>query len=111
MRLKSSWTPRIGGGDGPVYQRIAAAIIEDLSHGNILPGARLPAQRDLAFDLHVGLGTVTKAYGLLTKRGVAAPEKGRAMFITSKPAESTVIEMDVNIPPNLLSGKMLRTVV
>ncbi|MEP5762914.1 MAG: PLP-dependent aminotransferase family protein [Litoreibacter sp.] len=107
MRDKSNWEPRIASGDGPIYQRIAAAIIEDIEAGKIPQGTRLPAQRDLAFTLDVGLGTVTKAYNLITRRGVGKAEKGRAMFVTSLPAQTSKVELHANIPPNLLSREML----
>jgi len=107
MRDKSQWEPRIAEGKGPTYQRIAAAIIEDIEAGKIPRGSRLPAQRDLAFALEVGLGSVTKAYKLITRRGFGNAEKGRATFVTSLPAQTSIIELNANIPPNLISGEML----
>lgn len=107
MREKSPWTPRIADGTGPIYQRITAAIIEDVEAGKIPHGTRLPAQRDLAFNLGVGLGTITKSYNLLTRRGIAKAEKGRAMFVTFLPSQCSGVELNANVPPNLLSREML----
>lgn len=107
MREKSPWLPRLSDSEGPIYQRIVMAIVEDIEAGKIPKGARLPAQRDLAYSLNVGLGTVTKAYNLIGRRGIGKSEKGRAMFVTYGPSASQEIKLDANIPPNLLSHEML----
>lgn len=107
MREKSHWVPRLSDSEGPIYQKIVTAIVEDIEAGKIPIGTRLPAQRDLAYSLNVGLGTVTKAYNLIGRRGIGRSEKGRAMFVTYGSAASKDIKLDANIPPNLLSHEML----
>ncbi|TIL83542.1 MAG: PLP-dependent aminotransferase family protein [Mesorhizobium sp.] len=108
MQLKSPWEPRLAVGSEPIYQRLAAAIAEDLSSGKIPPGARLPAHRDLSYQLGVGLGTVTKAYGLLERQGLASSVHGRGMFATKKNLTITkAIDLSVNVPPNIMSDRLL----
>ncbi|OHV78915.1 hypothetical protein LCM4579_24810 [Ensifer sp. LCM 4579] len=108
MLMKSPWEPWIAPGDEPVYQRLAAAIAEDLVNGKIAPGSRLPAQRDLSYRLGVGLGTVTKAYGLLARQGLASSFHGRGMFVTSKILTTRkMVDLSLNVPPNVISEKLL----
>ena len=56
------WTPDISDRPGPKYLAIAAAISQAISDGTLPPGEKLPPQRNLAYDLGVTLGTVTRAY-------------------------------------------------
>ncbi|WFU12921.1 PLP-dependent aminotransferase family protein (plasmid) [Rhizobium sp. CB3090] len=108
MLLKSPWEPRLAKGNEPIYHRLAAAIAEDLISGKIPPGARLPAQRDLSYRLGVGLGTVTKAYALLERQGLASSVHGCGMFATGQNLAITeTIDLSVNVPPNILSDRLL----
>ncbi|WP_179875626.1 PLP-dependent aminotransferase family protein [Sinorhizobium sp. BJ1] len=108
MLMKSPWQPWIAPGDEPAYQRLAAAIAEDLVNGKIAPGSRLPAQRDLSYRLGVGLGTVTKAYGLLARQGLASPFHGRGMFATNKILTTRkMVDLSLNVPPNVISEQLL----
>lgn len=95
------------GGEEAAYRRIAAAIVEDYEAGVIPPGARLPAQRELAYQLSVGVGTVTKAYSLLCRQGFGHAVKGSAMYVTKRAVKMPSLELHVNVPPNLMSGTML----
>ncbi|NRP70937.1 HTH-type transcriptional regulatory protein GabR [Ensifer psoraleae] len=108
MLMKSPWEPWIAPGDEPVYQRLAAAIAEDLVNAKIAPGSRLPAQRDLSYRLGVGLGTVTKAYGLLARQGLASSFHGRGVFATNKILTTRkMVDLSLNVPPSVISEKLL----
>ena len=108
MLEKSPWEPRLAAGDAPIYQRLATAIAEDFSSGSIPPGARLPAHRDLSYRLGVGVGTVTKAYGLLERQGIASSSHGRGMFTTTtRVSMGKGIDLSVNLPPNTMSDRLL----
>ena len=52
-------------GEGPLYQRLAAAIRAAIERGDLPAGARLPAQRMLAHWLDVSRTTVVMAYEAL----------------------------------------------
>lgn len=54
----------------PVYEQIRAQLAALVAVGSLLPGARLPASRDLARDLGVAVGTVQRAYRELEASGV-----------------------------------------
>lgn len=61
-----------------------AGIVEEIStaitDGRLLPGDKLPPQRELAYKLGVAHGTVTKAYRVAEERGFVASYVGRGTF-------------------------------
>ncbi|WP_422561354.1 GntR family transcriptional regulator, partial [Parvibaculum sedimenti] len=47
---------------GPRYRVMADLIGEAIVDGRLAPGERLPALRDIAYELGVTVGTVARAY-------------------------------------------------
>ncbi|QCI65441.1 PLP-dependent aminotransferase family protein [Phreatobacter stygius] len=108
MRLASPWQPRLGETAGPPYERLVAALAEDIAAGSVPAGARLPPHRDLAFQLGIGLGTVTRAYAVLERRGLVQSERGRGMFVAGSILRArTVVDLSVNTPPQMLSDRLM----
>lgn len=108
MRLSSPWVPRLAEGDGPLLDRLVAALVDDIATGTVAVGARLPAHRDLAWRLGVGVGTVTRAYGILERRGLVRSERGRGMFVIGGGGgRRPWIDLSVNTPPQTLSDRLL----
>lgn len=68
-------------GEGPLYQRLADKLGNDIRTGVIGAGERLPTQRDLAADLGTTVGTVGRAYSLLRERGLVSGEVGRGTYV------------------------------
>jgi len=75
------WTPDISGRSGPKYLAIADLVGEAISDGELAAGDKLPPQRDLAYDLGVTLGTITRAYQEATRRGLVGGEVGRGTYV------------------------------
>src|SRR5258708_20826589 len=48
----------------------------------------LPIYRDLADRLQIGLGSVTRAYALLERRGLTRSVRGRGTFVASQQAQA-----------------------
>lgn len=108
MRLASPWAPRLADLDGPLHERLAAALAEDVAEGQVEVGARLPAHRDLAWRLGVGIGTVTRAYGVLERRGLVLSERGRGMFVAGGEAPPRArVDLSVNAPPQVFADRLL----
>ncbi|MGV6873257.1 aminotransferase-like domain-containing protein [Pseudochelatococcus sp. B33] len=108
MRLASPWTPRLSETKGLPYERLVTALADDIASGSVPSGARLPAYRDLAYQLGIGLGTVTKAYGVLERRGLVHSVRGRGMFVTGLPSRpASIIDLSLNTPPQVLSDRLL----
>lgn len=77
----TNWLPDLSHGSGPLYARLADRIEADIGQGVLPSGAKLPPQRDLAYDLGVTIGTVGRAYGLLRERGLVSGEVGRGTYV------------------------------
>ncbi|MEX6507912.1 PLP-dependent aminotransferase family protein [Jiella sp. M17.18] len=68
-------------GDAPFYLRLADAIERAIVEGVLKPGDKLPPQRDIAYDLGVTLGTISRAYQVARERGLTAGEVGRGTYV------------------------------
>lgn len=77
----TNWLPSIPEGPGPIYVRLADQIESDISNGILPAGAKLPPQRDLAYDIKVTIGTIGRAYALLRERGLVSGEVGRGTYV------------------------------
>jgi DNA-binding transcriptional MocR family regulator len=77
----TNWLPELSGRSGPRYLAIADAIADAVRDGSLAPGVRLPTHRDLAWRLHVTVGTVTRAYAEAARRGLVGGEVGRGTYV------------------------------
>lgn len=84
-----SWIPNISNIDGPRYLALAGAIASAIDGGDLLPGAQLPPQRDLARELGVTVGTVGRAYALAKSRRLVTGEVGRGTFVRGAASDDT----------------------
>jgi DNA-binding transcriptional MocR family regulator len=75
------WKPRLQGRQGPRYQAIVEALADDVAAGDLRIGGRLPTHRDLADQLGVTVGTVSRAYAEAARRGLVSGEVGRGTFV------------------------------
>jgi len=108
MRLKSPWKARLTDGEGNPSTRLLEALSEDILSGLLAGGDRLPPHRELAWTLGLGVGTVTKAYAVLERRGLARSIKGRGTFVASFQSENrATIDFSVNAIPPMLSDRLL----
>jgi DNA-binding transcriptional MocR family regulator len=113
------WVPEVNREAGPVYQAIADALAEDISAGRLATGQRLPTHRDLARQLGVTTGTVTRAYAEAERRGLVAATVGRGTFVKaptaavakSEPAEDGIIDLRSNYPALAASTEALSQVL
>jgi DNA-binding transcriptional MocR family regulator len=104
----TKWSPRLEQLAGPRYVAIADALAEDISTGRLTPGTRLPTHRDLAWDLKVTVGTVSRAYAEAERRGLIYGEVGRGTYVRERtpvtiPSERAAgrdfVDFAYNFPP------------
>ena len=108
MRLISPWTPRLAEKTAPASDRLVAALAEDILDGKLETGDRLPPHRDLADALRIGVGTVTKAYGILERRGLVRSAKGSGTFVALvQTHRGTLIDLSRNAPPAVMTERLL----
>ncbi len=112
------WSPALDEA-GPVYLAITRALESDIAGGRLRPGDRLPTHRDLAHEIGVNVGTVTRAYGEARRRGLIEGEVGRGTFVR-RPERSALsrveperergpIDLSVNTPVALTSPDLAAT--
>ena len=75
--------------EGPKYLAIADAIERAVAAEELPPRSRLPAQRDLARELGVTVGTVGRGYAEARRRGLLSGEVGRGTFVLQTPDPSS----------------------
>ncbi|NDY89630.1 aminotransferase-like domain-containing protein [Ideonella livida] len=75
------WQPQLPAEEGPLYERIAQALAQDIQAGRLQAGQRLPTLKALAALLGVTPGTVSRAYELAHRRGLVSGEVGRGTFV------------------------------
>lgn len=108
MRLQSPWSPRLADIEANAAERLIFALADDIIEGRLAGGDRLPAHRDLAWKLGIGLGTVTKAYAALERRGLTRSVKGRGTFVAIRQAHhDRQIDLSSNAPPATLNARLL----
>lgn len=108
MLLKSPWEPYLIAMDAPPSERLVRALADDILEGRLAVNDRLPPHRDVAYRLGIGVGTATKAYAILERRGLIRSEKGRGTFVAALPGtREAVIDLSVNTPPRIIGQQML----
>jgi DNA-binding transcriptional MocR family regulator len=78
------WQPELLQADGPIYEKIAAALERDIRSGVLGNGTRLPTLKELAVLLQVTPGTVNRAYELAQRRGLVQGEVGRGTYVRAQ---------------------------
>ncbi|MBD8689125.1 MULTISPECIES: aminotransferase-like domain-containing protein [unclassified Rhizobium] len=84
----TNWTPDLSSGTGPIYIRLADHIEAAIADGTLPAGTKLPPQRNLAFDLGVTIGTISRAYALIHERGLVSGEVGRGTYVNASTTPS-----------------------
>jgi DNA-binding GntR family transcriptional regulator len=66
------------------YMRVAEDIAARIASGELRPGTRLLAERDLAERYGVAYGTVRRAVAVLRDRGLIESIHGRGTFVRAQ---------------------------
>ncbi|OUS76979.1 GntR family transcriptional regulator [Paenibacillus sp. MY03] len=103
-----SWKPSIDKTNKPIYRAIAKQLQQDIINGVLLPGTKLPPQRELADFLDLNLSTISKAFKMCELKGLLSASVGSGTFVSydalsnaylledTKPMH--VIEMGATLP-------------
>ena len=84
----TNWIPDLSPYKGPKYLAIADAIGAAILSGGLPVGSKLPPQRNLAYDIGVTLGTVTRGYREAERRGLVGGEVGRGTYVLEMQQQS-----------------------
>lgn len=74
----------------PKYLQISEYLTREIRAGRLVPGQRLPPERDLAATHRVALGTMRKALGELTARGVIERRQGSGNYVLSHRSDRSI---------------------
>ncbi len=86
-----SWpVPLVPAGDGPMFQRIARAVVDDIRRGRLVASQRLPGSRALASELGVHRNTVLAALAELEAQGWIVTQPARGTFVAASLPETPV---------------------
>lgn len=75
-------------GSGPVYRRLANGMRSAVLRGDLAPGSRVPAERNLARLLAVSRTTVVSAYEVLRQEGWLESRQGSGTMVRAAPRRS-----------------------
>jgi GntR family transcriptional regulator len=70
----------------PVYLQVADIIASRIGSGELAPGAKLPAERDMAAQFGVAYDTIRRATAVLRDRGLILTVVGKGTYV-AEPTE------------------------
>lgn len=86
-----SWKPDLSKAEGPLYKALAAMLEADIKNGTLIPGTKLPPQRELADYLDVNLSTVSRAFKLCEQSGLVCAAVGNGTYVASDAGTSSIL--------------------
>ena len=87
--MSTQWT-RPDGSSPTLYLRLQSNLEKAIREGELSPGSKLPAERELAEQLRVSRTTVTNAYRELESKGLVRGYVGRGTYVCALPEPSNV---------------------
>jgi len=115
--LSAEWIPALPDTSGPRYLAFVQALEKDIDSGALKPGTRLLPQRDMASQLGLSVGTISKAYAEAESRGLISGEVGRGTFVQRRrPAvnsegASTTVNLALNVPPHTGEDELIAAIL
>lgn len=67
----------------PLYQQLAALLLQQMDAGELAPGQQLPSEPELMAAYGVSRITVRQAVGLLARRGKLVTQRGKGTFVAT----------------------------
>lgn len=73
------------------FEEIVTLFVRKIDEGEYQPGDRLPTHRDLAYEYGCSIGTASRAYAELERRGVCYGRIGQGTFVYGTPRDEAAI--------------------
>ena len=111
--MSTIWSDLGDFGSGAKYLKLAEDIRQIIANGTLEARQKLPAVRELAYQINVTPGTVARAYRMLIEDGVLEAGVGRGTFVRDKKKQKPLLPPDIirlNGPylPDLGQGGLIR---
>ena len=74
----------------PKYIQLSEMLIRDIAAGRLVDGSRLPAERDMAEDMGVAVGTLRKALSDVEAKGLLERVHGSGNYVRKRAAIESV---------------------
>lgn len=84
---------------GYLYEQLADHLESLIVAGVLRPNTPLPAERRLAEEHGVSLGTARLATDLLRRRGLVVTIRSKGTYVTTSPSAETDIDDEVTVRP------------
>lgn len=109
-----SWRPTLTHSGRPIYAELAQQLERDIRSGALLPGTKLPPQRELADFLDINLSTVSRAFKICADSGLLTGNVGDGTYVsyssltrlTDAPREE-LIRLDAMTPETLEQSELV----
>lgn len=102
-----SWKPTLARSSQPLYIALAEQLQQDISNGILLPGTKLPPQRELADFLDINVSTVTRAFKICSNKGLLSSVTGSGTFVSYDVNTSTLVIPRGSSAPHIELGSMM----
>lgn len=102
-----SWKPILHPSKKPLYLALAEELEQDIQTGKLLPGTKLPPQRELADFLDINVSTVTRAFKICSNKGLLSSAVGSGTFVSYDVNTSTLIIPEATALPHIELGSMM----
>jgi GntR family transcriptional regulator, transcriptional repressor for pyruvate dehydrogenase complex len=95
------------------YEAVVRQILALIGRGEIAPGSRLPAERDLAERLGVSRNVLREAFRVLEARGIVRSRAGGGRYVRADnaaaalPAEGIVLRLEQGVIADILESREL----
>lgn len=83
----------------PIYHQLATQLRFAIAGGELIPGERLPSNRELAKTLVIAPLTVKKAYDELERTGYLEYKNGIGTFVVEKPPAMEGLDVENSVRP------------
>ena len=94
LNYPMSWKPDRSKLKRPIYLSLAEQLEKDIAGGFLLPGTKLPPQRELADFLDINFTTVTRTYRLCELKGLIYAVIGSGTYVAPSAAKSVTISTE-----------------
>ena len=76
-----SWKPELEKEKGHLCTLLAEQLERDIADRVLMPGTKLPPQRELADYLDINLSTVARAFKICSQKGLLSSSVGRGTYV------------------------------